>query len=120
MKTSNLFLCICLTIFVSVFTSSCSKSSGNNGNAQTGASNSVSIAGMAFGPSSLTVKNGTTVIWKNNDPIAHTVTSNDGTSFNSGPLNSGATFSYTAKTPGTFGYHCTIHPGMTATLIVTP
>jgi plastocyanin len=106
MKTSNLFLCICLTIFVSVFNFSCSKSagSGNNGNpVSVGTSNSVSIAGMAFGPSNLTVKTGTTVSWKNNDGIAHTVTSNDGASFNSGTLAAGATFSYTAKTPGTFG-----------------
>jgi plastocyanin len=96
MKTSNLFLCICLTIFVSVFNFSCSKSegSGNNGNpVSVGTSNSVSIAGMAFGPSNLTVKTGTTVSWKNND----------GASFNSGTLAAGATFSYTAKTPGTFG-----------------
>jgi plastocyanin len=123
MKTSNVFLCICLSIFISVFNFSCSKSAGsvNNGNPPAaGTSNSVSIAGMAFAPSGLTVKNGATVIWKNNDGIAHTVTSNDGTSFNSGTLVAGATFSYIAKTPGTFGYHCTIHSGMKATLIVTP
>jgi len=73
---------------------------------------------MAFSPLSLSVKVGTTVTWKNNDGIAHTVTSNDGTSFN-GNLAAGGSFSYTTKTVGTFDYHCTIHPGMTGTLIVT-
>ena len=74
---------------------------------------------MAFGPATLTVKTGTTVTWKNNDDIAHTVTSDDGTTFDSGTLAAGASFSFTANTGGTYAYHCTIHSGMTATLIVT-
>lgn len=103
--------------------SSCSKSSyttPNNGGGGGAAPGTVTIANMAFGPSSLSVKVGTTVTWKNNDGYAHTVTSDDGTSFNSGNLAGGASFSYKTITAGTFNYHCSIHSGMTGTLIVTP
>lgn len=104
-----------------VISSSCgkSKSSTNTGGNGGGTSNTISIANMAFGPLSLSVKAGTTVTWKNNDGFAHTVTSNDGTSFNSGTLAGGASFSYTTTTAGTYNYHCNIHSGMTGTLIVT-
>lgn len=78
--------------------------------------NSVSIANFAFSPKSLTVKVGTKVTWTNNDSVAHTVTA-DGGAFDQrvGP---GATFSFTFSKAGTYAYHCTIHPYMTATIVV--
>ena len=48
----------------------------------------------------------------------HTVTADDG-SFDGGPLATGATFSQTFSTAGTFSYHCKIHPSMTATITVS-
>lgn len=77
----------------------------------------VSIANLAFNPASLTVVAGTTVTWKNNDNTTHTVTANNG-AFNSGALNPGATFSFTFNQPGTFDYHCMIHPFMTGSITV--
>jgi plastocyanin len=74
---------------------------------------------MAF-PASTSVKKGTIVKWFNQDGVAHTVTSDDGSSFSSGNLAANATFSYTANTVGTFNYHCNYHSNMTATLVVTP
>lgn len=82
--------------------------------------NSVSIADNSFTSSSLTVAKGTKVIWTNNGATIHTVTSDDGASFDSGAIASGGTFSYTFNTTGTFGYHCQIHSGMTGTIIVSP
>lgn len=76
---------------------------------------------FTFSPKSLTIKVGTTVIWKNMTQTPHTVTSDDGKSFNSGdstPVNAGATFSFKFATAGTFAYHCNFHPFMTATIIV--
>ena len=70
-------------------------------------------------PASTSVKVGTVVKWYNKDGYAHTVTSDDGTSFNSGNLAGGATFSYTAATVGSFAYHCNIHSNMHGTLVVT-
>ncbi len=79
---------------------------------------SVVINNFAFSPQQLTVKAGTKVTWKNNDSVAHTVTSNSG-AFDSGTLNTGASYSFTFSTPGTYSYHCMIHPNMTATVVVT-
>jgi len=81
-----------------------------------------SSGSFAFSPASLTVKAGTTVIWKNTTAAPHTVTSDDGKSFDSGTSNPIAaqtgTFSFTFTTPGTYHYHCEIHPFMKATIIV--
>jgi plastocyanin len=80
-----------------------------------------SSGSFAFSPASLTIKAGTTVTWKNNTTAPHTVTSDDGKSFDSGasnPIAPGGTFSFTFTTAGTFAYHCAIHPFMKATIIV--
>ena len=71
----------------------------------------------AFGANPLTVAAGTTVAWTNNDSIAHTSTANAG-QWNSGTINPGDTFRFTFSTPGTYTYHCTIHPGMVGTVTV--
>ncbi len=78
--------------------------------------NSVSIMNFAFNPNSLTVKVGTKVTWTNNDSVTHTVTADQG-AFNS-PVPSGSSFSFTFTKAGTYAYHCSIHPSMTATIIV--
>ena len=72
----------------------------------------------------LTIKAGTTVVWKNLDSVPHTSTSGssptpDG-SWDTDRLGrdqsaEGITF----KDTGTFAYFCTVHPNMTATLTVT-
>ena len=100
----------------------CSKSSGsgygnNNGGGGNSMGNSVSIKSYAFSVASLTVASGTTVTWTNNDPVTHTVTADDG-SFDSGNLAPGATFSHKFSTAGTVNYHCNIHPGMKASVVV--
>lgn len=79
--------------------------------------NEVTIQGMAFSPQTLTVPVNTTVKWTNNDGISHTVTS-DTALFDSGTISSGDTYSFKFTSTGTFNYHCKIHPGMTATIIV--
>ena len=103
---------------------SCSKSSNDGaqpppgGNGGSPATTTINIYNMAF-PASTSVKKGTIVKWYNQDGYAHTVTSNNGSTFNSGNLAAGATYSYTANTTGTFNYHCEYHSGMNGTLIVT-
>src|SRR5437763_11693100 len=78
----------------------------------------VNITGMAFSPSTLTVKAGTTVTWTNNDNMTHTVTSDDSNGFNSGDMTNTKTYSYTFSTAGTYSYHCYYHSGMTGTVTV--
>jgi plastocyanin len=76
-----------------------------------------SLGNRAYAPDDLTVSTGTTVTWTNNDSIAHTSTS-DGSGWNSGVVAPGGQFSQTFQTPGTFSYHCTIHPGMVGRVVV--
>ncbi len=81
------------------------------------AANQVVIEGFAFKPDTLNITAGTTVTWRNNDSVTHTVTAQDN-SFDSGSLPSGATFSYTFTKIGTSEYHCQIHPSMAGKVIV--
>ncbi|MDP4209917.1 MAG: cupredoxin domain-containing protein [Bacteroidota bacterium] len=83
----------------------------------TSTTNQIAISGMAFSPSSTTVNVGTTVTWTNNDNITHTVTSNSST-FDSGDLTYGKTFSFTFTTAGTYMYYCKYHSSMTGSVIV--
>jgi plastocyanin len=79
----------------------------------------VAIANFAFTPASLTVRVGTTVTWTNRDQEPHDVTDRAG-AFRSPALNTGDTFHFTFVKPGQYSYLCTIHPFMTATVVVTP
>ena len=82
------------------------------------AGNAVTIDGFAFAPATVTVSPGSTVTWTNRDEEPHTVVANDG-SFHSPGMGTGATFSHTFATPGTFDYACSIHPMMHGTVVVT-
>jgi plastocyanin len=73
---------------------------------------------FGFSPVTFTIKVGTTVIWKNMSSAPHTVTSDDGQTFDSGTVQVGGTFQFTFKNAGTFSYHCNIHPYMRAKIIV--
>lgn len=84
------------------------------------ATNTVAIQNFAFSPATVTVKAGTTITWTNRDSDAHTVTAMPAGSFHSPTLNTGQSFQYTFTAPGRFDYLCTIHPFMTATVVVTP
>lgn len=98
-----------------------STASNNNTNSTTNTAasgNTVSIQGLAFSPASLTVVQGTTVTWTNNDSVSHTVTGDQGGP-NSGTLAPGQSYSFTFSTVGSFPFHCSIHPSMTGTITVT-
>lgn len=123
MKTSLKLILFLFGGFCLLF--SCAKGSGYGSTNNTGgggsASTNITISGMAYTPSSVTVKKGAVIKWTNNDYGAHTVTADNGTSFNSGDIAAGGTYSYTASIVDTFKYHCTIHGlSMAGTLIVIP
>jgi plastocyanin len=82
------------------------------------AGDQVTIDNFAFAPATLTVKAGTTVTWTNKDEEPHTVAASDG-SFHSPGMGTGATFTHTFATAGTFDYICSIHPSMHGTVVVT-
>jgi plastocyanin len=85
----------------------------------------------AFTPNPITISlasaTGGAVKWINNDEntgiyggggTTHNITADDGSSFISGNIAPGATFQ-TTLTPGNYPYHCSIHPTMKGTVIVT-
>lgn len=107
-------------VVITLGLNSCSKSDSDANTPPSGnpLATTINITGMSF-PTTTTVAKGTKVSWNNADGTAHTVTSDDNTSFSSGNLAAGATFVYQANTVGTFPYHCTYHAGMIGTLVVT-
>ena len=94
----------------------------------------VTIQDFSFSPSSQTIKAGMSVQWTNNGPSSHTTTSDNGV-WDSGSLTppsggygggGGASYRFTFATPGTYTYHCKLHPpsipaysGFTGTITVT-
>jgi plastocyanin len=78
----------------------------------------VKIDNFSFSPATLTVPVGTTVRWVNHDDIPHTVVSEDKTTFKSKVLDTDDSFTHTFDKTGSYPYYCTIHPKMTAKVIV--
>jgi plastocyanin len=80
----------------------------------------VKIKGMAYVPATLEVSVGDTVVWVNEDMVAHTATAIvDGTTiFDSGVFAPKASWKWVASKPGKIPYVCTLHPTMKGTLIV--
>jgi plastocyanin len=81
----------------------------------------VEIREFKFEPATLTVHEGDTVEWKNDDNVPHTVTADgDGQKpiFDSGNIQTGAAWRYVAQQKGTYSYICTLHPNMHGKLIV--
>ena len=83
------------------------------------ATTNVVIRDFAFTPRTIQVKVGSTVTWTNQDGDAHTVDFKPSGGSTSPVLETGATFSRTFGSAGTFAYMCSIHPEMHGTVVVT-
>jgi plastocyanin len=79
----------------------------------------VIIVDFAFTPAVLTIHVGQIVEWENRGEFFHTTTSDTGV-WDSGSLSFGQKFQFQFDTPGSYPYHCTLHPSMTGTIIVVP
>jgi plastocyanin len=79
----------------------------------------VKIDNFTFTPEELTVKTGTTVVFRNQDDIPHVVVGAKG-EFHSKALDTGDSFSFTFAKSGSYGYFCGLHPKMQGKIIVTP
>jgi plastocyanin len=77
----------------------------------------IKIDNFSFTPTTIRVQAGTHVRWTNRDDVPHTVVSDD-KSFKSRPLDTDEAFDYTFSKPGTYRYFCSLHPNMTATVVV--
>jgi plastocyanin len=77
----------------------------------------IRIDNFSFTPPTLVVAPGTTVTWTNADDSPHSVREKDG-KFKSAALDTDDTFSQTFTAPGEYDYFCSIHPYMTAKIVV--
>ena len=83
-----------------------------------GSATSVRVDDDVFRPGSVTVRSGTTVVWRFVGDNPHNVTVKRGpVKFRSGTKSSGR-FSKKVRRGGTYRIVCTIHPGMDMTLKV--
>jgi len=80
----------------------------------------VAIRDFSFQPDSISIPPGATVTWVNCEAVGtepHTTTS-DAATWDSPELSPGNRFSHTFPAQGSFPYHCTPHPFMTAKVVV--
>ena len=90
----------------------------NNKQKQAANTTAVTISNFKFGPATITVQAGATVVWTNKDAIGHSINFST-VNINSKTLSNGGRFSHTFTTPGTYPYICAIHPFMHGTIVVT-
>jgi plastocyanin len=103
-------------------------SSGSSSSSGASASSSSASSDAGSTESTITIKDfafttpdsvspGATITVDNEDGTAHTVTSNDGDAFDDAASEGTTTFTAPTK-PGSYPFHCSIHPSMHGTLVV--
>jgi plastocyanin len=75
-------------------------------------------ADLKFDPGSVSVKTGAVIEWTNTGSVPHNVTFDSYPDLTSQNLAQGDTWEVQITVPGTYAYHCTIHPGMDGQLTV--
>jgi plastocyanin len=78
----------------------------------------VTMENMKFSPPVLKVRVGERIEFKNTDLVPHTVTAKPARAFDSGAVKPGESWTFVAKSAGTFSYTCTFHPMMAGELRV--
>jgi len=118
---------LCAVTLVACGSSGSSSSSGaTSGSSSSSSGSSSSDAGRMA--STITIKDfsfttpdsvspGATITVDNSDGTAHTVTSDDGDAFDDAASPGTSTFTAPTK-PGSYPFHCNIHPSMHGTLVV--
>ncbi len=77
----------------------------------------VRLVGLDFEPKSITINAGKRVVWRWTDQVVHNVIGEpDVRSLNQ----NGGSYAYTYAKAGTYRYQCTLHVGMTGTVVVQP
>ena len=102
----------------------CSSEGGDSGGSctndnATALTGTLTIENFAFGPGCFSVASGASISVENKDSMPHTFTADSADVAVDVKLSPGASGSGTAPAAGTYGFHCSIHPEMTGTMIVT-
>jgi plastocyanin len=74
---------------------------------------------LVFSPATLNAHVGDVIQWTATGTMMHTVTFDGFDSLSDVALNSGGIWEVKFTTPGTYNYHCTLHPGMNGTVVVS-
>jgi plastocyanin len=124
------FSLLAVPLILAALALNCGDDSNNVGN-NVGNSTSPSPVEMAitimgvqgdnsFFPSTATVQRGQLLEWRNTDSQSHDLVADAG-AFETGTVVPGTTSStLRISTPGTYHYHCTEHPHMVGSIVVTP
>jgi plastocyanin len=78
----------------------------------------VTISNFAYSPDPVTITQGQSVRFVNQDDVGHTVT-DDGGAFDSKIIDKNKSWTYKFDKAGTYKYSCTIHPSMHGTITVS-
>ena len=80
----------------------------------------VIIENMKFTPAITNLRPGDKITFKNQDLVPHTVTEKGSPpAFDSGVIQMGTTWDFTATRAGTFNFRCTFHPTMEGSIVVS-
>lgn len=99
------------------FLPACSDDDDGGTGPESGQTVTVSMQDFSFSPQEVTVKVGDVVQWRNNGNVPHNSVSRTG-AWQSQNLQPGQTFPHKFNQTGTFVYDCTLHEGMTGTIVV--
>ncbi len=76
----------------------------------------VDMKDFQYFPKDIAIKQGQTIVWKNVDIEAHSITAGD---WDSGTIEPGKSYSRKFDVPGTYEFHCVFHPDMVGKVTVT-
>lgn len=109
---------VALATTTSALAVGCGGSSGGSSSASARRT-TIAIDGYQFGPQKVTVKAGDSVTWANHEGpgVEHTASAQDGT-FDTGGIAPGASKTFRLVKPGSYPYHCDLHPFMHGEVIV--
>ena len=94
------------------------KTASNTKHGETNDAPVVHIKDFLYGPKVLRAHTNEAITFANDDAEPHTVTATRST-FDSGPIDSGATWVHRFTRPGTYSYICSFHPYMRGRIVVS-
>ncbi len=109
MRRMSRVLALSLALVALLALVSCAPPSGTSGG------NTITLQNIAFNPSTLTVKAGDTVTFKNADPMPHHIVAGTDDLGEQAP---GATKTWKAPKDGVYNLKCLIHPSMSGRITV--